>query len=764
MPCAPRGVPVIGAEKAEQLRLPSADIQVMELSTKTPRRSTVYYAEPANQQAALAGFLGARGTARRFLNERNFGQPSPYVRAQPPGGGAGAVGVQWQWPQPQQSMNWQWQWALQQQQQLHLVAQQQQLAQQHLLEQQQLREQLMWHEMMQQRQLLVQQQRQLEQMRQQTVQTELLQSTDSEEQIVSPPPQTNSSMGGFMQELDRSSPAVTEAIRQLGATIPMSGLPTVAVLALVSSVLPPESSNPSATEIQRRVRQLRPAVHDRMNMLARVAPEPSPIIKPPRLPLPWDVDKERDWLAVSKNVQQAIMKARGGTATTVAIVDAMELTGTLHFGPEKSAVSNTAVELRCTRRSTTTSSQEAIQQYVNSADVLLIHNSMDVLLLVCRPAISVQMRTWLRDAGYPSAVCAMTMAAQIKGAAEAIRDGLAPAGASTGLAAGALKWLRANTAPEACPNGGSSHTGVTAEGGVHGGQLGEEGNDLDMRKVRGGVLTCKLQTTIDGRQAPSTSFVRADEYRTHSLQVRDGGGVKGVGRFGNISKPLLAPGDRTAVDCSGTLQVPSGRKNSYPMYSDSPNVAAMVFERTCRSAAADLAATFFSATPGVNTLLMMQSEFRAAQQKLAGEEYDECGCPFTGLATHLFPKGSNGLMAHKPGHDDANGPAACTLWQNLTASRSGAELEFVTVIHGHDVVVEAPLGHVMQLAAWLPHTTRTKASGPAPASDDERIHHTAYCDFKTEFAAWVYREHRLKGRPLRFELFGQGKRGKKRKK
>ena len=65
----------------------------------------------------------------------------------------------------------------------------------------------------------------------------------------------------------------------------------------------------------------------------------------------------------------------------------------------------------------------------------------------------------------------------------------------------------------------------------------------------------------------------------------------------------------------------------------------------------------------------------------------------------------------------------------------------------------------MLLAAWLPHTTRTKASGPAPARDDERIHHTAYCDFKTEFAAWVYREHRLKGRPLRMEVFGQGKRG-----
>ena len=94
-------------------------------------------------------------------------------------------------------------------------------------------------------------------------------------------------------------------------------------------------------------------------------------------------------------------------------------------------------------------------------------------------------------------------------------------------------------------------------------------------------------------------------------------------------------------------------------------------EHTLRGAAADLSVAFFSALPGVDALLRVQSELKAAEEELEGTKH---GCPFRGAHTFLYPKGSCGLMDTKNGHDDKNGPACSTFWQNLGAAASGARL------------------------------------------------------------------------------------------
>jgi len=839
--CAPRGVAVIGAEKAEQLRLPSADIQVMELSTKTPRRSTVYYAEPANQQAALAGFLGARGTARRILSERNFGTGSTYVRRatdqvqqsmQP---SHVAAASQQAWLQQQQVFQQQMFY----QQQLHAYQQQQQqLTYQRQLAQQQALHMQMQQQLAFQQQMLFNQQQQMAMVLAQRLepqapadastpratqspssanvlpaleapeqQHQLLQQEAHQEETAAPSaglevpeerelapvalpaeaskPPTDpsdgaathgpvvsndealatrvasalawSSLNVTQATTSEQLPAVARTLELLNSTIGnIAELDFETVVALVTAVLPPESRTPDLAEVERRVNLIRPTADAvQINMMSRLTPQAAPAAKPPAQPLPWEMDR-RDWAAMANHLARSLKPIQHGVV--VAVVHERQLKGELRFREDK--FSSHAGQ-RFTRGADEHQSATALQREVDAADVLLLHNDMDALIVVTRPSLSLKARAHLLEKGHASAMAAMKMAEQIQVASTANTGGLTAEGAATGWAGGALSWMRENSVPERCPTHGSSHTGVTTESGVHAGQLGEEGVHGLSRKVRGGSAYVKIETKIDGALPPSTSYVRADEYRKHTSFVRDDS-MKGVGRFGKISGARLAASDKTAVDESGYVQVPNARLNTYPAYNDCNQVAAMTFERTCRSAAADLACTCFSAMPGVNTLLLMQHEFAHMEEKLLAAD-DDVGCAFKGVFTHLFPKGSNGLMDTKDGHDDANGPAACTFWQNLGTAKSGARLEFVTVVNGHDVIVEAPMGHFFMLQAWLPHLTQASAAGPQPQPDDERVHHTAYCDLKTEYSAWVFREHRMKRRELQLTMFGQALRKRRMK-
>ena len=70
-----------------------------------------------------------------------------------------------------------------------------------------------------------------------------------------------------------------------------------------------------------------------------------------------------------------------------------------------------------------------------------------------------------------------------------------------------------------------------------------------------------------------------------------------------------------------------------------------------------------------------------------------------------------------------------TVWQNLGVAASGAKLQLVAVVNGHDVIVDAAMGQLVVFQAWLPHCTQTASDGPAAAVDDYRLHHTAYIRF-----------------------------------
>lgn len=202
--------------------------------------------------------------------------------------------------------------------------------------------------------------------------------------------------------------------------------------------------------------------------------------------------------------------------------------------------------------------------------------------------------------------------------------------------------------------------------------------------------------------------------------------------------------------------MPAPRRSSFPLASETDHVGVATVERTLRGAAADISCYFFGALPGVQAALMVQENLRWCEQHMEGS------CPFVGAHRHLYSKGSLSPQEHmgkkgfKSGHDDNNGPACLTFWQNLELPLSGARPQLVIVVHGHDVVVEAAVGHVALFQAWLPHLSRAARDGPSSMSGDSRIHHTAYIRRDTEHFAWVARAHREAGLALQSVALGGG--------
>ena len=304
-----------------------------------------------------------------------------------------------------------------------------------------------------------------------------------------------------------------------------------------------------------------------------------------------------------------------------------------------------------------------------------------------------------------------------------------------------------------------------------------------------------VRSIVDGCPAPSTRAVRAATYQMHRSHIAGEIKVRGK-RFEKITVPgrMAKPNDKSSVG-AGEVQIPSARSDHMYPHKDaclagngtrrpmlgeiaadkhgSPAcIEACVFEGALRSAAADMSLAFFSAIPGVAALVMIQQEVAWAAEQLAETSL---GAAFE--ASHLYPKGSIGLMPTKSGHDvsasgyirrypaysplltaallsvlnhvmktfssksrvwkDRNGPAGATAWQNLGVCDSGAQLELVAVVHGHEVAVEASFAHMVLFAAWLPHLTRNARSGPAGKAGDWRMHHTSYVRFGTESFAMV---------------------------
>ena len=120
---------------------------------------------------------------------------------------------------------------------------------------------------------------------------------------------------------------------------------------------------------------------------------------------------------------------------------------------------------------------------------------------------------------------------------------------------------------------------------------------------------------------------------------------------------------------------------------------------------------------------------------------NEQQCPFAGVPTdYLYPKGSMSLQATKGWHDDANGPACLTCWQNF-GSVEGKKLELCVAIQGCFVHISADIGKFVHFMGWLPHSTKLiTMNGTECDSAPFRMHRTAYAKMGTEYAAYVLNE------------------------
>jgi hypothetical protein len=473
----------------------------------------------------------------------------------------------------------------------------------------------------------------------------------------------------------------------------------------------------------------------RLNRQARLTPQAAPLLGravPPQ-PLPWELG-HRDWAAIAEHIALSVGLALGKPRADVLAVDAGQLRGPLRFNRRGAGgCSAPPPTLTTTRHGDAERAAAQLQRQADGSDVLLLHDEMDALVVTCTTAVARSLREHLAKEGHACAMAALSTAA-------ALPDDEA-----------LLEWLR--TRP--CPNRGSSHTGITVDFGLHDAQQGagaDDGGAGIPAVLRGGNSHVQVPTANDDGLllAPSTAKVREEAYQSHRRHVEWQKGRRGK-PFELLGVTRI--GEDSTADTGKWARMPCARADhSFPRVHDLAHMRAATMEETLRGAAADVSVAYFSAVPGVQALLMVQRELREAERAL---KTPEGGCPFEGGSSHLYPKGSMGLMATKRGHDDRNGPACATCWQNLGSAGSGARLELVVVVHGHEVVVEAECGHIALFAAWLPHLTRVAADGPEPWASDWRLHHTAYCRFGTEYFAWVARAYRLAKRRMPVHRIGR---------
>ena len=489
------------------------------------------------------------------------------------------------------------------------------------------------------------------------------------------------------------------------------------------------------TELARRADLLRPKDYDgqRINATARMSAQAEPIKRPPKLPKPWTSAEQepRDWDKIAHSVQRACREGIGW-APSLLCVHQSELLGVgqLQFNRQPDYESN--LRLNGVVQYKPSSGQD-LQSLADLADMLIVHSDLDALVVSCRTAICLQLRDYLSESGHAAASASLERAARLHEDRLDKYDRLL------------LDWIYERSLHD--PGKGSSHTGITVDAGIHDGQmagqsLGGGGGGI-ANTLRGGNAHIMTVSTVGGKLTPSSAALRATDYWIHRAHVKNGKRVVDR-RFDKISRARLSR--ETSVHTSKQVRTPAARADhSFPPVHDAGNMEGIQFEGELRAAAADLSLAFFAAIPGVDALCRVQRALAEAEVSMT---QTQDGCPFVGASSHLYPKGSIGLMGSKKGHDDRNGPASSTFWQNLGQGASGARTRLVAVVNGCDVCIHAPVGQFALFAGWLPHLTDTVDGRGSPR--DWRMHHTGYCRFDTEYFGWVAHAHREAGVPLQF--------------
>ena len=403
------------------------------------------------------------------------------------------------------------------------------------------------------------------------------------------------------------------------------------------------------------------------------------------------------WSSVWDHVTRSVSSALGRWAHVVMVRD-IDLT------------SSTTVRLHAPwTRSVTTQHEKVIH-----GDVVVIHNNMDVLLVSCSDEINDALRSTLGARGYQAA-------ARVCGDAEVIQQG--------GVV---LDWI--TNMNKECNNPadlGHKSPGVTVDWGLHDGQT---------------TYAVMLSTEIGKRGAlpPSTHTLRSSVYEAHRDACT---AVLSHNECKHFARKRLSSHERGQT--SRHVMLPSMRLTSSPKIDDTPARDATRFEGVCRSSASDISNHFFGALPGVRALNAVQAALKWGEAAWS-TSHMEGTCPFRGGSEYLYTKGSISQQGTKTWHDDANGPACLTCWQNL-GTVANEQLELVVAVNGCRVVMEANMGKVVLFMGWLPHRTqmRTPEGSVHDMTTAVRLHHTAYVRFGTEYAANTISEYRRRRLPLR---------------
>jgi hypothetical protein len=350
--------------------------------------------------------------------------------------------------------------------------------------------------------------------------------------------------------------------------------------------------------------------------------------------------------------------------------------------------------------------------HIIQGDVVIVHDDVDVLVLSCSQETDYALRVALEADGYIAAT-------EVLASAERIQRG-----------GGVLDWITEMNDEQNNPAQlGHVSAGVTVDWGLHDGQL----------------LHAVMLSTELGANAvlpPSTRPLRASGYEDHraacidKLTKRD---RRHFARKRMTSKSSVV---------SGHVMLPSLRNTSKPASGDEFAIAATRFEGLCRSAASDLSNRYFASLPGVRALRAVQANLKWAEEVWASADV-ACECPFEGGTDYLYTKGSISAQGTKGWHDDGNGPACLTMWQNLGVVQD-RELEMVVAIHGCHVTIHAGMGKFAHFMAWLPHRTQLCGTDGVGGQDKAavRLHHTAYVKIGTEYAAAALGEYKRRRLPL----------------
>lgn len=351
----------------------------------------------------------------------------------------------------------------------------------------------------------------------------------------------------------------------------------------------------------------------------------------------------------------------------------------------------------------------------NGYDVVLIHNKLDILLATCTLETDCAIRQSLRNDGHPAAMEVLELAHIVQKGGPI------------------FDWIKKNCTQKNNPvKLGHESPGITVDFGLH---------DHQIRRAM------MISTQLGDNILPhGTKFIRTETYHTHreachhqlsdeekrvSLQARPRMSLSSKGKTGKLH------------------MLPHLRLNSTPSRFDSVAISAAKFEGVCRASASDISTRFFNSLPGVCALKYVQDALKWAEGSMldSGKK-----CPFEGSTDYLYAKGSISLQATKGWHDDANGPACLTCWQNFGLI-DGDDVQLVIAINGCFIRINSGIGKFVHFMAWLPHCTRVKHDRKT-ALEQFRLHHTSYTKMGTEYSAYLIDE--IRSRNLSLNVYETG--------